>query len=245
MIPMLLIDNRHADVCFNLAAEEFLLKNVVEDVVMLWRSDPAVVIGKHQEVRVETDPVAMAREGIRVVRRYTGGGAVFHDRGNLNLSFFETGPKIDFSRFVELIRNFLSSLGVDTVVDERNGLFVGGRKVSGSAQCIYRDRVLFHATLLFRTDLEMLERALRPEVRSEEPPTRPKTKIGSVRSPVANLDGLIVEAMEPEEFVDRVRRYFETVYPGIRPYVFSPEETEAIRKLRLSRYATDAWNLGK
>ena len=106
---MLCIYNIHTDAWFNLAAEEYLLKNFSEDIFMLWQNEPAVVIGKHQNIWVETDLEYIKEKQIRVARRFSGGGAVYHDMGNLNLTFIENSSQIDSIRFTENIIRFLTS----------------------------------------------------------------------------------------------------------------------------------------
>lgn len=181
---MLCIDNPYTDIDNNLAIEIYLLKHFSEDIFMLWQSEPSVVIGRHQQVEAEVNLPFTQREHIKVARRFSGGGAVYHDLGNLNLTFIENGNKIHEHKYTHLIIRFLRTLGIEAVADERQAIFVGGLKVSGSAQSIYKNRVMHHATLLFDTDLEKLRRSL------EGHPTEEKGRIAyvkSVKSPVTNL----------------------------------------------------------
>jgi len=154
---MLCIHNTHTDAWFNLAAEEYLLKNFSEDIFMLWQNEPAVVIGKYQNIRAETDIEYARQKRIRLARRYSGGGAVYHDMGNLNLTFIENSNQIRSSVFTESIIRFLEHYGLHARSDERQGLTIDGLKISGSAQAIHKQRMLHHATLLFSTDLEILD----------------------------------------------------------------------------------------
>lgn len=241
---LLLIWNKCTDVFSNLAAEEYLLKRYSQDLIMVWRNEPAVVIGKHQHVWEETDPPSMEREKINIARRYSGGGAVYHDLGNLNVSFFETGGMLNAEKFTGILRDFLNILGVKALIDDRNGLLVNGRKVSGSAQCVHRNRSLFHATLLFCADIEKLNQCLDPPAikGDSDPFRRTGSRVKSVRTAVANLNGLTAKKMGMEEFTGRLVQYLTVVCHGIEMYDFSGEDTSAITFLRDSRYATHDWN---
>jgi len=154
------IDNRCTDVYFNLAAEEYLLKKKKDNFFMVWQSAPSVVIGKYQSVRNETDEAYLRANDIALTRRFSGGGAVYHDEGNLNLSFIETVERPDFEYYLRQTVDFLETLGIVAYTDKRMGIYVDGRKVSGSAQCIHKNRVMYHCTLLYSTNLLALDAAL-------------------------------------------------------------------------------------
>ena len=143
---MFCIDNRCTDVYFNLAAEEYLLKKKKDNFFMMWQSVPSVVIGKHQSVRKEVDEKYIHENNILLARRFSGGGAVYHDEGNLNLSFMETVERPDFEYYLQQTVDFLESLGIVAYTDKRMGIYVDDRKVSGSAQCIHKNRVMYHCT---------------------------------------------------------------------------------------------------
>ena len=157
---MFCIDNRCTDIYFNLAAEEYLLKQKRGNFFMLWQSEPSVVIGKHQSVAAEADKRFLDEKGITLARRFSGGGAVYHDRGNINLSFIETVKQPDFGYYLQQVVDFLEKVGISAYADQRLGIYVDERKISGSAQCIHKDRVMYHCTLLFSTDLDTLNAAL-------------------------------------------------------------------------------------
>ena len=128
---MFCIDNRCTDVHFHLAAEEYLLKQKRDNFFMLWQSAPSVVIGKHQSVQAEVDEEYLRQNGIALARRFSGGGAVYHDEGNINLSFIETVERPDFEYYLQRTVDFLETMGIDAYADKRLGLYVGGRKISG------------------------------------------------------------------------------------------------------------------
>ena len=151
------------DIYFHLAAEEYLLKQGNEDIFMLWQDTPSVVIGKHQRLRSEVDQEWAEREQVHIARRFSGGGAVYHDLGNVNLTFIETTPRLpEFVTYLQRTLDFLSSMGLMATGGERLGIYLNGLKISGSAQCVHKDRVLYHCTLLYDTDLTILNKVLNP-----------------------------------------------------------------------------------
>ena len=158
---MFCVDNRCTDVYFNLAAEEYLLKQKREDYFMIWQSASSVVIGKNQSVQIEVDEEYMIEKGIHLARRFSGGGAVYHDKGNINLTFIETTSQPLFEDYLQRTVDFLETMGVTAYTDERMGIYLDGKKISGSAQCIHKDRVMYHCTLLFSTNLDVLHSVLK------------------------------------------------------------------------------------
>lgn len=237
---MLCIDNPYTHPYFNLAAEEYLFKTVKESVLMLWQNDPAVVIGKHQDAAREINSRLAARRGIRLVRRLTGGGAVYHDRGNFNLSLIGDRYMTGDDRLLVTLRDFLRSLGVEAWMDERKNIRVGSRKVSGSAQGVYKDRWLCHATLLFSSDLETLQAVLEPD--GEVPSDGNTVSVPSVKSPVANLCDYLPLSLTAAHFRRRLFHYLSGSFPHPRPYIFTPADLSAIRYLRENKYETRVWN---
>lgn len=240
---MLCIDNPYTHPCFNLAAEEYLFKSVNESVLMIWQNDPVVVIGKHQEAGREINGPLAAGRGIRLVRRLTGGGAVYHDRGNLNLTLIGNRYVASESRLVETMRDFLRLVDVEAWVDERKNIRIGSRKVSGSAQGVYKDRWLHHATLLFSSDLETLQAVLDPgDSPGREPSGRPRIAVESVRSPVANVSEYVRRDITLPVFRRRLFDYVAGCFPHPRPYIFTPRDLSAIRYLKENKYDTRLWN---
>ena len=230
------------DPCFNLAAEEYLIDNFRDDVFMLWRNSPSVIIGRSQNAWAELDASFAADNGIAVVRRLSGGGAVFHDLGNVNFTFItdDDGSAPDFSRFCRPIIGALSGFGVEAELSGRNDIISRGVKISGNAQAHRSGRVLHHGTLLYSADLAGMAGALRvnaDKLRSKG--------VKSVRSRVGNLKDLYGLSMTPEEFMEALERSAAEMYPDAVSRPFSPEETDAIGRLADLKYRSWEWNWGQ
>ena len=179
--------NGRTDPAYNLALEEIMSAQADAPFIMLWRNRPAVILGRNQNACREFDAAYARENGIAVVRRMTGGGAVYHDLGNLNYSVFSfeddaDGRFSDFATFAEPVLAALRSLGIDAGFSGRNDILVGGRKVSGSAKRVHDGRILFHGTLLFDADMDAMAAVLTP------PQAKIEAKgVSSVRARVANL----------------------------------------------------------
>ena len=229
--------NHFTDPYFNLASEQYLLDTCGDDdVFMLWRNEPCVVIGRSQNAYAEINDEFVRQNNIKVVRRLTGGGAVFHDLGNVNFSCIT--PKkdcdsLDFKRFMNPIVDALKKIGVPAEISGRNDMLADGKKISGNAQCVYNDKVLHHGTLLFNADMSNLVGALNVD------PEKIKSKgIKSVRSRVGNI-AEYVNSMSVIEFME----YLENSL-GIAPEEFTEADVEAITKLAREKYSTWEWNYG-
>lgn len=224
------------DPYFNLASEQYLLDTEDDEVFMLWRNEKAVIIGKNQNAYAEINKPFVDEHEIKVVRRLTGGGAVFHDLGNVNFTYIVSRndcPTLDFERFSRPVISALRGLGVEAELSGRNDITVGGRKISGNAQCVYNNKVMHHGTLLFSADMSQMSGALNVD---EE---KIKSKgIKSVRSRVCNLCEYLTD-MDVTEF----KSYLEGCVEG-KKTVFSPEQIKEIEKLRDEKYSTWEWNYG-
>jgi lipoate-protein ligase A len=182
---MKLIMLKFTDPYYNLAVEEYLFLHSEDDIFMLWQNEKTVVIGKNQNTYAELDVDYARRQGISIARRITGGGAVYHDMGNLNYTYISTKKEqngIDFAFFCAPIIDFLRSMGVDAALSGRNDILVNGRKISGNAQYSANGRVLHHGTLLYDSDTSVLSSVLR----ADEEKLKAKA-IRSVSSRVMNL----------------------------------------------------------
>lgn len=237
------IHNHNTDPAFNLAAEEHLLLSAEEAVFMLWRNEPAIVIGRNQNAYAEINLPFIEEEGIQVIRRLSGGGAVFHDLGNVNFTFIVTqpgGPKIDFQRYTDPIIDALTEFGVHARFEGRNDLTVGGRKISGNAQHIHRDRVLHHGTLLYASQLSKLTEALKVnEAKFED------KAVKSVRSRVTNIIEHMDQPVEIEVFMERFMDHMISRLEDARRYSWTEQDLEAIEHLRQEKYGNWDWNIGR
>lgn len=232
------IFNSSLDPYFNLAAEQYLLEREdTSPVFMLWRDSASVIIGKNQNAYAELNETFIRENGIKAVRRLTGGGAVFHDEGNVNYTFIspKQGAKaLDFERFCAPIIDALCDLGAKAQLSGRNDIEIDGRKISGNAQTVYGNKILHHGTLLWSADLTSLEGALRVD------PEKIASKgIKSVRSRVANIRDILKSEMTALDFIDYL---FSRADKPFRE--FDENEVAAIKKLRDSRYSTWEWNWG-
>ena len=229
--------NDSIDPAFNLALEETLCAEFPEPVLMLWRNRPSVIVGRNQNTLAEVDTAFVREHGIDVVRRMTGGGAVYHDLGNVNYSFIihERHPEPDsFALFARPVVACLQSLGVPAVFSGRNDILAEGRKISGSAQCCLNGRTLFHGTLLFDLEMEMLEKVLTPGKAKIE-----SKGVRSVRARVANLKEFL-PGMSTEDFLSVLA---EKLAAAASPPGPVPEEwRQKAEKLACSRYRTWEWN---
>lgn len=228
---------------FNLAAEEYIFSHTKEDAVILWQNKNAVIIGRNQNTLSEINQDSIEKYGVSVIRRITGGGAVFHDLGNINYSVITSQGEncaLDFKRFAEPIITLLSNLGVHAEFSGRNDLLIDGMKFSGNAQHISDGRVLHHGTLLFSSDLERVGAVLtvNPEkIRSKA--------IKSVRSRVTNIKEHLPSDMNltAAEFILLIADFF-TENVGCYASCLSDHEIDEIEKLADSKYRTWQWNYG-
>jgi lipoate-protein ligase A len=239
---MFCITRQETDPYFNLAAEEYVMDHFSRDCFMLWRNAPAVIVGRHQNTLAEIDADYVRAHNIPVVRRLSGGGAVFHDLGNLNFTFIAAGDadrRIDFRRFTQPVLEVLRGLGVDAQFEGRNDLTIDGRKFSGNAQYVRGGRVLHHGTLLFSGRMADISGALRPD-----PAKFAGKAVKSVRSRVTNIGEHLLRPMTVLEFRDCLMAHVMATTPEAVPYAFTPEDIAAIGRLRDEKYATWEWNYG-
>ncbi len=239
---MLCLVNSNTDIYFNLAAEEYFFKNFSEDCFMLWRSGPSVVVGKHQNTLAEINIEYVQRHQIKVARRLTGGGTVYHDQGNLNFTFImkgEEGKLVDFRKYTAPIQDILDEFGVETRFEGHNNLLVNGKKISGNAEHVYKKRVLHHGTLLFSTNLKTLSEVLKI---SEGKYTHKGVK--SIRSQVTNLSEHLDQQLNIIEFRDRIFDFVLKKYSDARRYKFTEHDFSEINKLAEKKYSSWDWNFG-
>lgn len=240
---MICINRPETDPYFNIAAEEYILKNYTEDVMMLWQSEPSVVIGKHQNTFNEINHNLIEEKNIPVVRRISGGGTVYHDLHNLNYSLIRTGKRkdrlIDFREFLKPVIIFLSTLGIEAVFKGKNNLFIEDSKISGNAAHVYKQRVLHHGTLLFDSDITALQIVIHP------PDLMVMDKaVQSVRSDVTNIARHLKREMTIESFKSLLQEYLMSHHKITEVSNLSKSDQQAINTLVKEKYGTWHWNYG-
>jgi lipoate---protein ligase len=240
---MLYIETNSFAPPINLACEEYFLKgwDLEEDLFMLWRNEPAVVVGRFQNTVEEINSRFARDHCIPVVRRISGGGAVYHDLGNLCFSFIlhDIQPKIfDKSQYIRPLFDALARLGIRVEVTARNDLMVEGKKFSGNAMALHRDRLLFHGTLLFETNLDVLDAVL------SGPESGIVSKaVKSIRGSITNLKDHLSEAMDIVQFKRRLKDLLSADIPTVE-YVPSREQWDAVQNLARKKYESWDWNFG-
>lgn len=235
-------NNGCTDPFLNLALEAYLLRSIqaAESYFLLYVNRPAVVIGRNQNIFQETNPDFLARQHIDLVRRVSGGGTVYHDRGNLNFSFIVPGRQDihRFERFTKPVLAVLKRLGVTAVLHPNGSLFVGDQKISGHAQYAATSHLLSHGTLLFDADTGSLSAALKPQSRPLE-----SNGVASIRSPVVNLRPLL----PPQITLDSLQQAIleEVLDPQQPAYDLTSADWDRIQALATGTYTTWDWIYGR
>jgi len=238
------IEIKTTDPHFNLAMEEYLLTNCKsgETYFLLWQNEPSIIIGKHQNTIEEINTRYVEENNIHVVRRMSGGGAVYHDLGNLNYSFIvSNGQKdlFDFKKFTLPIVELLQSYGVNAQVSGRNDMTIDDRKFSGNAQFIRNNNLLHHGTLLFDSDLERLQSAL--NVSQDKIVSK---GIKSVRSRVTNIREHLQDKIDVYEFWSQLAGHIADRNEQWEVSSLSDSELAGIHKLADEKYRTWEWKFG-
>ena len=233
------IESKSTDPGWNLAMEERLFEILPKgsECVFLWQNDNTIVVGKNQNTQAEINGDFVSQNGIRVVRRLSGGGAVYHDLGNLNFTFIaDGGERIDFGKFCAPMIETLRSFGLDARLSGRNDMTIDGKKFSGNAQYLNNGRALHHGTILFSSDLTVLSQALRVDRTKIE-----SKAIRSVASRVTNLKEYLPEGTTLQDLKVRLLEHLGE----LEPLTLTAEDEAAIGILKKERYDTWEWNYGR
>lgn len=245
---MLFVDNKGInDPRINLAIEEHILKNldINESYLLFYINGPSIIIGRNQNTIEEIHTGYVEDNNIIVVRRMSGGGAVYHDLGNLNYSFItkDEGNSLqdNFKKFTKPVIDALRKLGANADLMGRNDIEIDGRKVSGTAQYSTGGRMYTHGTLMLNSDLDNVSKALKPKKEKIE-----SKGVKSVRARVGNISEFINQSMTVEEFRQFIlKSVFEAEGTEIKEYVLTEEDWKQIEELSKSKYQTWEWNYGK
>lgn len=243
---MIYLETQSLDPTWNLAFEEYCLKELRQfnRILLLWQNANAVIIGHYQNAEKEIDLDAVEKYGAQVVRRSSGGGTVYHDLGNLNYSFIypiEGLKKLDISVYAAPMATALQRIGIPVKVQGRNDLTLDGKKISGTAQRIHKGRLLHHGTLLFDSNLDILESVL--QVDSSKVASK---GIASVRSRVTNIKEHL-----PEGQFNDIQAFWQALLAAfaedetITPYQPTPSMLAEVKALQESKYQSWDWNVGR
>ena len=234
--------NNHTDPYFNMAFDEYCLEQLTidEPVFFLWQNRPSVIMGANQEVHTEVNLDYLKENNISLVRRVTGGGAVYHDFGNLNYTIVGRSDDLerDYPEYTRYMLQALQKLGVQATMSGRNDILVEGRKVSGFAKRVCKNRLMIHGTLMFDVDIDKLTQVLCP------PATKLQSKgIASVRSRVANLSEYLPEIPDISLFKQQLERILSNNYTD-QEWILSPEDIQNIEQLAHDKFERWEWIYG-
>lgn len=239
---MIFVENIRTDPYQNLALEQWLMDHFDEDSFILWRTQKSIILGKNQNIYTEINLPYATTHPINIVRRATGGGTIFADDGNLMYTFISCNKAkdfTDFQKFTAPIINALQTLGVPAEFGGRNDLLVDGKKISGNAQCRYKNKVLHHGTLMYKVNTAELAHAL--NVRKIKLQGK---GIQSVKSRVANICDYMTQQMDIEDFQEFL---FKNVMDQVSDAVYyrlTDHEWQEVETIAKEKYRTDAWIYG-
>ncbi|MFD3034005.1 lipoate--protein ligase, partial [Streptococcus agalactiae] len=215
----------------------------IDEIFILWINEPAIIIGRHQNTIQEINKEFIDKNGIHVVRRLSGGGAVYHDLNNLNYTIISNNTQegaFDFQTFSKPVIDTLAKLGVKAEFTGRNDLEINGQKFAGNAQAYYKGRMMHHGCLLFDVDMSVLGQALKVSKDKIE-----SKGIKSVRARVTNIVDHLSDKITVQEFSDAILAQMKEEYPEMDEYVLSDAELSEIQAMRDNQFATWDWTYGK
>lgn len=239
------IVNNSNDPAYNIALESYAFRELVgeDELFLLWINEPAIIIGKHQNAIAEINKEYTDSHGIHVVRRLSGGGAVYHDLNNLNYTIISNKADegaFDFKTFSKPVIDTLATLGVKADFTGRNDLEIDRKKICGNAQAYYKGRMMHHGCLLFDVDMSVLADALKVSKDKIE-----SKGVKSVRARVTNINNELPQKMTVLEFKDAILNQMKKEYPDMEEYVLSEDELKHIQDIRDSQFGTWDWTYGE
>lgn len=232
------IEHDNTDPYFNIASEEYLLKRKKGYYVYVWQNAPSVIVGVNQNAFAEVNLGYTESNGVKVVRRLTGGGAVYHDLNNV--CYTVIAPYEDkeqtYHKFTAPVIEYLKSINVNAEFSGRNDITIDGKKISGNAQTVFENRIMHHGTLLFDTDVSALSKTLTANKLKIE-----SKGIKSVRARVTNVKEYLGQNFTIKEFIEGLKNFLKK---DCEEYRFNEEDIKAIKELSNNKYSTYEWNMG-
>ena len=233
------ITHDNTDAYFNLASEEYLLKHTDDYYIYLWINDRAVIVGTNQNAIEEVNLSYTESAGVKVVRRLTGGGTVYHDKGNLCYTIIAPykADEDNYKKFTAPVIEYLNSLGVKASFSGRNDIVIGDKKISGNAQTVFKNRIMHHGTILFNADTEELTKCLNPSKIKMQ-----SKGIKSVRARITNVIEHLKDKMSIEEFKSGLKAQF---LKDCDNYELTQSDISKIQALVDEKYSKYEWNIGR
>lgn len=241
---MIYIQSPSNDPRFNLALEQYVFDHMDRAFryFILWQNDNTIVVGKHQNTYAEINMRFVKQQNITVVRRLSGGGAVYHDMGNINFTFIDdqsSNRSFDFGLFCRPVQQALAQFGVSAEINGRNDMTIDGKKFSGNSQYCKQGRIMHHGTLMYDSDLDTVERAL--QVSTDKIQSK---GISSIRSRVTNIRYHMPQPVSTSQFFQALRSFMFTENQ-MQQYELTSDDIAAIRAIQQQRYDCWEWNFGQ
>lgn len=239
------IINNSLNPYYNLALEEYVMKNIDinDDIIILWQNMPTIVVGRNQNTIGEINSEYIRNKNIKIVRRTSGGGAVYHDLGNLNYTFITKNINENLNNYEKLTKPIIkaiNSFGIESYFFGRNDILLDNMKISGNAQSFYKNRMFQHGTILFNSDLSEIKNVLIPKNKVID------KSIKSNRSLVTNIYPYLKEKITIIEFKEKLlKAILNTNNPNENVLKLTEEDFLNINKLKMEKYETWEWNYGK
>ena len=221
---------------FNIALEYYLLHTFKDDILLLYRNDNSVVIGKHQNAFSEANQHFLHTSKIPLVRRISGGGAVFHDLGNVNVTLI-CKEKLNFKNLLLPIQTVLHKLDIETEINKKNDLLLMGKKISGTAAHVYKNKTIHHGTLLYNTSQDLLHRCL-----NGKRACFVHNGVRSNPSPTINLIDVLNDKMTNEQFFDFIFKQLKLFFAITDNYNLSTDDLLKVNELVENKFSTWKWN---